>query len=281
MIKQIFLDMDGTLLNNAGQVSAENIRVIRESQIPLSLVSARAPLEMAAAIDDLGLTTTQIGFNGGLIYRRTQGKLQVLESHFIPSQTSSTLLRWLKENFPSVSCSYYTKDAWLTEQIDAGIEYETGLTGITPTLTTSQTLRTAAQAGIFKIMLIVFDQQTMLKLQSELLTLNLKAVAIQQSGTMYLEITSKNAVKARGIEYIMQEQHISQEETAAFGDGHNDLPMLQAVGTPIVMGNALDVIKSAGKFVTKTNDEDGVAYGITHFISQLPNEQNSELSQAE
>lgn len=57
-----------------------------------------------------------------------------------------------------------------------------------------------------------------------------------------------------------------KEETAAFGDGHNDLPMLKMVGYPIVMRNALDDIKRVAYRVTKTNDEDGVGYGIENFL---------------
>mgnify|MGYP002595360297 FL=1 len=53
---------------------------------------------------------------------------------------------------------------------------------------------------------------------------------------------------------------------AAFGDGFNDLSMLEMVGTPVVMDNALEGVKEYGKYITKNNDEDGVAYGIKMFL---------------
>ena len=37
---------------------------------------------------------------------------------------------------------------------------------------------------------------------------------------------------------ILRKEQLAKEETAAFGDGHNDLPMLEMVGYPIVMDNA-------------------------------------------
>ena len=54
-IKRIFCDMDGTLLNSEGQVSERNATLIREAEVPITLVSARAPMEMKDAINALQL----------------------------------------------------------------------------------------------------------------------------------------------------------------------------------------------------------------------------------
>ena len=52
----------------------------------------------------------------------------------------------------------------------------------------------------------------------------------------------------------------------AVGDNLNDLDMLDFAGTPIVMGNAADVVKRARSFyVTGTNDEGGLADAIKRF----------------
>lgn len=258
MIKQLFLDMDGTLLNSQGQVSAENAAVLKNSDIPVTLVSARAPMEMRDAIQALDLKTPQIAFNGGLVFQ-PQG--DILTAHPLAQSTSKRLLQLLKAEFPQVSLSYYTADHWYTARIDRGIQAEMAINNWTPTLSAE-----ISQQPIFKIMLIVFEPQVMLKLQATLQALQLTDVSIQQSGTLYLELTSDLAKKSAGIAQIKRRRHLKTAEMAAFGDGHNDLPMLQAVGTPIVMGNALPEIQAAGKFVTKTNDEAGVAYGVTHFI---------------
>lgn len=61
--------MDGTLIDNTGAVSEENVSLIKSTGIPMTLVSARAPMEMMAAIEKLDLTGAQVGFNGALIYR--------------------------------------------------------------------------------------------------------------------------------------------------------------------------------------------------------------------
>ena len=60
---------------------------------------------------------------------------------------------------------------------------------------------------------------------------------------------------------------IDRESTVAFGDGENDISMLQSAGYSIVMGNASDKVKEYADFITKSNNEDGVAYVIEKIIN--------------
>ena len=62
-----------------------------------------------------------------------------------------------------------------------------------------------------------------------------------------------------------QNYQISQE-TAAFGDGDNDIDLLKEAGIGIAMENASSKCKDAATFITKHHDKDGVAYGITEFL---------------
>ena len=133
-IKRIFCDMDGTLLNNEGKVSDSNAALIREAGIPITLVSARAPMEMKEATDALQLKGVQVAFNGGLIY--TIGNHhQVLPIHVqtIKHKTVKQLLRGIRQHFPQVSLSYYDMNNWYCDKIDEGIQYEQSLTRQTPT----------------------------------------------------------------------------------------------------------------------------------------------------
>lgn len=58
---------------------------------------------------------------------------------------------------------------------------------------------------------------------------------------------------------------IDREQTYAFGDGINDLSMIQMAAHGVAMGNAVDELKAAAEFVTTNIDEDGVAGGLAHF----------------
>ena len=60
--------------------------------------------------------------------------------------------------------------------------------------------------------------------------------------------------------------HIKQEEVICIGDAGNDLDMIQFAGLGVAMGNAFDEVKEAADYITKNNDEDGVAHVIEKFI---------------
>ena len=51
-------------------------------------------------------------------------------------------------------------------------------------------------------------------------------------------------------------------QAMAIGDAENDLPMLRVAGYSVAMGNATDEVKAACRFVTRSNEESGVAYAV-------------------
>lgn len=81
----------------------------------------------------------------------------------------------------------------------------------------------------------------------------------------FCDITSAAADKANGICSIAQHLGIDLSETMAFGDGGNDISMLQTVGTGVAMGNALDEVKAHADYVTTDVDNDGVKNALEHF----------------
>ena len=61
------------------------------------------------------------------------------------------------------------------------------------------------------------------------------------------------------------EIHIPVESIMACGDGNNDFEMIKMAGVGVAMKNGEESLKEVADFVTKTNDEEGVAYAIEHF----------------
>lgn len=274
-IKRIFTDMDGTLLNSKGQLSKDNAKAIRKANIPLTLVSARAPMEMMEVIETLKLQGPQVAFNGGLIFQMKNKTIQPLHVNIIPKRTVQQLLTTIRQSFPKVSLSYYDISHWYCDKIDKGIRFEYELTQQAPTLITDANRFLLGQENTFKLMMVSFEEIEIQTLEKMLHSLNLTTISIQRSGKFYLEITSKHAQKSKGIHYILKRENLAKTETAAFGDGHNDIPMLKTVGYPIVMENASDEIKSLAYKITKSNDQDGVGYGIQKFIKKVNHGQHS------
>lgn len=81
-----------------------------------------------------------------------------------------------------------------------------------------------------------------------------------------LEITLPDVDKGTGIRWLCNELGISREETLAFGDAENDLPMLRAVGTSVAMANATQEAKATA---TRVCPWDNNAGGVGRLAMEL------------
>lgn len=95
---------------------------------------------------------------------------------------------------------------------------------------------------------------------------SVEGIIISSSLYNNLEINAEGATKGKALLWLADYLGISRESTMAFGDGENDIPMLQAAGIGIAMENGLEVAKQAADERTLTNDEDGVAAAIERLI---------------
>ena len=95
---------------------------------------------------------------------------------------------------------------------------------------------------------------------------NCDEIYITSSVSQLIEISHKDAGKHSGLRFIREYLNLKPEETAAFGDGDNDIDLLKEAGIGIAMENASSKCKDAATFITKHHDKDGVAYGITEFL---------------
>ena len=61
---------------------------------------------------------------------------------------------------------------------------------------------------------------------------------------------------------LARQLDIPLQEIMALGDNNNDIPMLQAVGWGVAMGQAPAAVKAGARAVTASNAEDGAARAI-------------------
>ncbi len=83
--------------------------------------------------------------------------------------------------------------------------------------------------------------------------------------TYVWEIGQKGCSKATGIELLLKHLQIPREDSFAFGDSENDLPMLRYAGTSIAMGNSNPKILPFCTWQTTDILEDGIARALEHF----------------
>ena len=75
-----------------------------------------------------------------------------------------------------------------------------------------------------------------------------------------VDIIPANGGKGNAVNAVLKYYGFSKEEAIAFGDGQNDIEMLEAVGTGVAMGNAKYEVKERADVVCKSVEEDGVYY---------------------
>ncbi|MEG0855941.1 MAG: Cof-type HAD-IIB family hydrolase [Terrisporobacter sp.] len=84
-------------------------------------------------------------------------------------------------------------------------------------------------------------------------------------GTGTREIIPKGHSKGSGIDFLLNHFEVNLDDTYAFGDSNNDIPMLEHVANSIAMGNGNPELFDKVTFVTKHIDEDGIEHAMKHF----------------
>ncbi|PEX86400.1 Cof-type HAD-IIB family hydrolase [Bacillus cereus] len=75
-------------------------------------------------------------------------------------------------------------------------------------------------------------------------------------------LEDSNVSKLTAIEKVLEHLKICKSEAIAFGDGGNDIEMLQYVGLGIAMGNGREELKESADFVTKKSSEGGISFAL-------------------
>lgn len=79
------------------------------------------------------------------------------------------------------------------------------------------------------------------------------------------DLTLKGESKAKGITKLVEALDRDIKDTVAFGDGRNDIEMLESVGLGVAMGNAAIEAKFVADYITNDVDKDGIVEALHHF----------------
>ncbi len=82
----------------------------------------------------------------------------------------------------------------------------------------------------------------------------------------WIEVSPYGISKGNAILTLAKQYGISPDEIMVFGDGENDLSMFEVVKYPIAMENAMETVKEKACFVTKSNNDNGIAYAVKKHI---------------
>jgi 5-amino-6-(5-phospho-D-ribitylamino)uracil phosphatase len=239
-IKLIALDMDGTLLNENHQVSAENHKAIRDAEAKGVKVVLSTGRSLATCKDyavSLELSSYLVTINGAEIWG-PNGDLVERNPMNIP------LIQWMYE----LSKSHKT-DFWA--------------------ISTTKIYRNE--------MPVDFEKQEWLKFgfdipDNEVREAVLKSlrengeVEVSNSSPTNIEVNAMGINKAVALQRVCEWLGIKMDNVMAVGDSLNDILMIKEAGFGVAMGNAQEVVKEAADWVTVSNTDDGVAKAIREWV---------------
>lgn len=89
---------------------------------------------------------------------------------------------------------------------------------------------------------------------------------ITGSESFYIELAAGGVSKASALHFLAEDKSLTPSQVMAFGNGDNDLEMLQYAGKGVAMKNSTPLLLARADDLTMTNDEDGVAHYIRKFL---------------
>jgi Cof subfamily protein (haloacid dehalogenase superfamily) len=88
-------------------------------------------------------------------------------------------------------------------------------------------------------------------------------------GKYFMDVMERGANKGTALYKVQKFLGIRKEETAAFGDNHNDLEMLEEAGFSYAVANARKEVKETAKFLIKSNNEDGELWKLKELLEDF------------
>lgn len=275
-LKLIALDLDGTLLTDQKELTDKNRIALYEAAARGALIvpaTGRFFSGMPQVIRALPFVRYGININGGKVWDEREQK--TLYSAYIPFETCEEIYDYL-ETLPVLFDCYQYDCGWIDQRFyDLLVEFirQEPVRGvITSTRKITEDFRALMRErrdSAQKIQIICRERDEPLR-QDLLRTLPERFAPLNVSTSLYcnIEINAPNATKGIGLSKLCEALSIPQEETAAFGDGTNDIDLLKAAGIGVAMENAHPAVKAAADEIAGNNNESGVADKICEWIKK-------------
>ena len=256
-IKIVFTHVDATFVcddHHAIAASAPAVRAVA-SHMPLCLVSARSPEGLYPIQRDLGFTGPLACFSGAYVLSE-QG--DELFSRTISLEDALELRSWLARELPQVSVGTYGFHTWIVDdRSDPRIAREEYLVQ-----TQSRECHDLASAfderGVHKFLLMGDPDD--IRMAQQMVASHFENLTAVRSSDILCEVMASGVSKSHAVEVLCDHYGVQVAEAAGFGDGPNDIDMLEAVGHSFAMANAEEEVKqAASQVVPWTNAECGVA----------------------
>lgn len=269
-IKLVAMDLDNTLLDKDKNISEHTKEVLKEAaRQGVEIVPATG--RIFKAIPDFLREMDGVHYalccNGATVYDKI--KDEIIYTNHLPMETVFALFD-VMDKYHCTQDIYQNGQGYMEERFYRNLaEYNVEghlLDLVLRTRIEVKDLREYIRQnplGIEKAAGFFDDMEVREKVRKELCDLQ---VSVSSSLPNNLEINQLGCNKGDGLTHLAQYLGLSMDQVMACGDAGNDVQMIEAAGLGVVMENGREDLKAIADFVTKTNNEDGVAYAIEKYV---------------
>lgn len=260
MIRAIFFDIDGTLVSfSTHRIPASAVDALaqlRRAGIKLFIASGRHPADVFSVVDFP--FDGYIALNGGYC---SVGRDELLFRSAIDPEDIERLIEWQQGPEP-FACVLAGENSLCLNFVDDRVDRVRQLveTGNPAPVVPFGEWCAAARRGVQQLIAFFGPEQ-----EPNLMQNVLPNCRSMRWNPLFTDIVPAGVNKAAGIDRLLARFGIGLDETMAFGDGGNDIPMLEHVGLAVVMAHAAPEVKQVADYVTAAVDDDGIARALRHF----------------
>lgn len=280
MIKLIASDMDGTLLNDDHMISEENLKAIRKAQEMgrhFTIVTGRDYDAVKSYLKECNLKCECILSNGAE-YRDVNGN--IIESVYMNKKSVKIAFDILNE--AGLCIQLMTNDgSYITNKESDKKAIIDRFKLFNPTMTEEEVEKFVVKFhkergmkeidNIYEILesdvevlkIVTFDNDEKLIAElKEKLRENTSDLAVASTFSNDIEISDIKAQKGLILAKTIKKMGLDKSEVIVLGDSFNDYSMFTEFENSYAMENAISEIKEIAKYITDTNNNDGVAKAI-------------------
>lgn len=248
-----FFDLDHTLLNEQTKVDdevAEAMKQLKRNNVLPAISSGRNIFEITEIMNRTEIDTV-VGANGS--YVQFEGK-PVYKS-LVPNKLISEFMEYAKQFDDSVTV-YNDKDYRIDFVNDTVRDNYASINTPVPPVGAQEFIQDN-EVVMMVVNTVGHDQDYVDKFAGKL--------TFFRNTPYSMDVVMDGGSKKRGIQELQKNAGLEDVPTYAFGDGNNDIPMLEYVDHPVVMGNGLPHVKELAEYVTTNNTNHGIVNGLKHF----------------
>lgn len=268
-LKLVIFDLDGTLLNENGEIGNETVRLVKKLSalgVKFSFASGRLHSALTEYAEQLEITTPLISLDGCLIKSYPQGQ----------TIYQSTLSRKTVKKTVAIAERYLVRYALCNPSAIFFTEHNS----VVPVLVDKFGAAFSEVNSIDDVpdetleMVFISDRKEYIKEISRKLNFphawGLKTSLAKSSsneGLYLLEVRKKGSTKATGLDKLGKHLRIGITETAVIGDWYNDKELFETKAYKVALANAIPELKFLADLVTvKDNNQDGVSEFLEHLL---------------